>query len=566
MNRSKGTRLELARYLAIIRRWWWTIVVATWAAGLAGYVAGTRIPATYESEATVLVGPVSADFETQRAAGQLVQTYAEIVRSRPIIEASIDQLGLPDAVGALRRQVTAIADSTTRFLTIRVQYESPETAAAIANALYENLDAETASGTIRPEGEPTLWEEASANPDQVAPEIGLIVALAAGAGLAGALFLVISIEYLVAPVRDPQEITDSTGAEVLGIVNTWAPRGGASRGGLLVNVAPDSPAAVAYRLLARRLVSLPGDLPRSLAVVAPTGNSASGEIAGNVAAALALGGRRVALVDANDEEQSLSRILQLWGHRGLDDVMDRGPAALRGLLDANGNLQVIPHGPRVSLPLIDATDCRAIIDMVLATGRVDVVLVDGGIATSGSNALLWAGAADATLLVAKRDQTRSSALGTMSELLSLAGAKVVGGVLHVRRVHNIHQSEGRRAQAPHGQSRDGRAQGARTDARMAQPAATRYGPPMRARYEDDSELTPMQPTGARAAPPHDAATSGSETSRAADSSGRPSQPPAWAEAGQAGTASPAPSAADAKPAAEKPRSEVRAPSARGSGE
>ena len=442
--------MELARYLAIIRRWWWTIVVATWAAGLVGYVTATRLPPTYESEATVLVGPVSADFETQRAAGQLVATYAEIVRSGPVVSATIQELGLSDSVSALRRQITALADSTTRFLTIRVAYDDPEAAAAIANTLYEQLEGQTTAGTIRPEGQPTLWEPADANPSPVAPDVGLIAVLAAAAGLVGALFLVTSVEYLVAPVRDPGGLEDATGVEPLGVVDTWRARGVVGRGRLIVNVAPESPASIAYRLLARRLGSLSGGMPRTITVVAPTENVGSGEVAANLAAAIALAGRRVALVDGNDEEQSLSRIVGLWGHRGLDDIADRGGPALPGLLEASGNLQIIPHGPRVSLPLIDATDARQIFDLILATGKVDIVILDGGAATRTSNALLWAGAADGTLIVAKRDQTRSSALAQASELLSLAGATVVGSVLHARRLRNIRQAKGRHAQAtPH---------------------------------------------------------------------------------------------------------------------
>ena len=442
--------MELARYVAIIRRWWWTIVVATWAAGLAGYVAATRLPATYESEATVLVGPVSADFDTQRAAGQLVQTYAEIVRSGPVVQSTIDELQLDASVGALRRQISAIADSTTRFLTIRVQYESPNAAADIANTLYEKLAAETSGGTIRPEGQPTLWEEALPEPDPVAPDVGLIVALGAGAGLVGALFLVISVEYLVAPVRDPAGLAAASGVPTLGVVDTWRARGLAGRGRLLASVAPDAPAAVAYRLLARRLSALPSGMPRTIAIVAPSGNVGTGEIAANLGVAMALGGTRAVVVDGNDEEQSLSRLVGLWGHRGLDDIVDRGGDALFGLVDTTANPQFIAHGPRVSLPLIDSSDARVILDLVLSRGDVDVVVVDAGAAGTMSNTLLWAGAADATVIVAKRDQTRSGAVSRVSEMLGIAGARVVGTVLHARRLRNIHQARGRQAQAASG--------------------------------------------------------------------------------------------------------------------
>ena len=71
MGRGPSTRLleltlELSGYLATARRWWWTLLVATWIAGLAGYLVATRIPATYEARSLMLVGPVGGDLNTLR--------------------------------------------------------------------------------------------------------------------------------------------------------------------------------------------------------------------------------------------------------------------------------------------------------------------------------------------------------------------------------------------------------------------------------------------------------------------------------------------------------------------
>ncbi len=62
--------MELSGYLAIARRWWWTLLIATWVAGLSGYVVASGLPRTYEAEVRLLVGPFNTDLNTQRAAGQ----------------------------------------------------------------------------------------------------------------------------------------------------------------------------------------------------------------------------------------------------------------------------------------------------------------------------------------------------------------------------------------------------------------------------------------------------------------------------------------------------------------
>ena len=68
--------MELTGYLAVARRWWWTLLVATWVAAMAGLLVATRITPTYEAQAQLLVGPINTDSDTLRASGLLVQTYA----------------------------------------------------------------------------------------------------------------------------------------------------------------------------------------------------------------------------------------------------------------------------------------------------------------------------------------------------------------------------------------------------------------------------------------------------------------------------------------------------------
>ena len=88
-----GVLVELSGYLAILRRWWWTLLVAAWVAGLMGYVFAGRIEPTYESSARLLVGPINSDTNTLRASSQLVQTYAELATSQGLLEGTVSRDG-----------------------------------------------------------------------------------------------------------------------------------------------------------------------------------------------------------------------------------------------------------------------------------------------------------------------------------------------------------------------------------------------------------------------------------------------------------------------------------------
>ena len=129
--------MELTGYLAVARRWWWTLLVATWVAGVSGYVVASQIPPTYEAETQLLIGPYNTDRDTLAASGDLVQTYSQLVTTTPLLPSAIRRPvpSLTPAELAMATRVTA--SDTTRFLSIRVQDTNPEMAARLANALAD---------------------------------------------------------------------------------------------------------------------------------------------------------------------------------------------------------------------------------------------------------------------------------------------------------------------------------------------------------------------------------------------------------------------------------------------
>ena len=62
--------MELTGYLAILRRWWSTLLVAVWVAAVLGFpCSARRIEPTYEASVRLLVGPINTDTNTLRASG-----------------------------------------------------------------------------------------------------------------------------------------------------------------------------------------------------------------------------------------------------------------------------------------------------------------------------------------------------------------------------------------------------------------------------------------------------------------------------------------------------------------
>ena len=185
-------------------------------------------------------------------------------------------------------------------------------------------------------------------------------------------------------------MTRFTGAGVVGQLGRGAWR--APGAPALVTRAPRSAGADEYRLLATRLRAI-GE--RSLAVLR-VDDRATG-VAANLAAAMADGGTRVALLDLERDRATLL-----------------APGAAPE-----------PLAPAPAAALV-ADDARAILHEL---GDADVVLVDAPSLQRSSGGLVWASVADGTLIAAQIDRTARQDLAGTADSLRLVHARVLGTVL-----------------------------------------------------------------------------------------------------------------------------------------
>lgn len=134
--------MELKNYFAILRRWGWIMLLCTALAGITGYLYTSRQPPVYQSRARYLIGPALDPNVTRsdiQTSSQIGQTYDELSTSRPVLEAVIAKLNLGIAPEQLKDQVGATWIDTTQILSIRANASDANVAAAIANAIGDEL-------------------------------------------------------------------------------------------------------------------------------------------------------------------------------------------------------------------------------------------------------------------------------------------------------------------------------------------------------------------------------------------------------------------------------------------
>ena len=83
---------ELRGYLPALRRWWPEVVASALIAGVAAALIAGALPKTYEARSQLLVGPVNATADGQRAAATLARTYAELIVSESFLDAAVNEL------------------------------------------------------------------------------------------------------------------------------------------------------------------------------------------------------------------------------------------------------------------------------------------------------------------------------------------------------------------------------------------------------------------------------------------------------------------------------------------
>ena len=191
-----------------------------------------------------------------------------------------------------------------------------------------------------------------------------------GIGVAAAFV----VDYLDDTVKTPEDVTQRLHLSFLGLV----PKVAGDRHPVLSGPVPHD-FGEAFRALRTALVAKnAGNGPRIIAVTSTQPLEGKTTTAVNMALALAIGGARVLVIDADMRRPSLHKALRLPNDKGLSDLLN-GSSKVREVVQGSGdrNLLVITAGPTPSNPseLLGSERMAAFIRQ-LAGGPFDWVIID----------------------------------------------------------------------------------------------------------------------------------------------------------------------------------------------
>jgi capsular exopolysaccharide synthesis family protein len=276
----------------------------------------------------------------------------------------------------------------------------------------------------------TVMEAAEASRTPISPRRWTVLGLASGIGLVLGFACALALEWGDPRYRSIGEIRSAFQFPLLGVVPHFRLDAEEGRIEQAVHVVPRSDMAESFRSIRTAvLFGASSSGIRTILVTSPTPGDGKTVVASNLAIALAQGGLRTVLIDADFHRPRQHEVFNVDGRRGLSDHL-QGDAELREVLLQTGlkRLHIIPSGPMPIDPsrLLGGKTFSSLLKR-LSEGY-QMIVIDSPPALVVTDACVLGALCNATLLVLRAGRsTRHDGESAVERLLSV-GSFLLGVV------------------------------------------------------------------------------------------------------------------------------------------
>ncbi len=256
-------------------------------------------------------------------------------------------------------------------------------------------------------------------------------------GLFGGLALALLLERMDTRMRDSKQIQELLGVPAIAIVpqTNWKNMGAESNAASGPEILWDARSSFAESMRVFRTSIQLSSTSRESRVIAITScqpGEGKSTLSMNLAAALAQGGKKVALVDTDMRRPSVYWRLGLGDRKGLSEFLT-GLEPLDGIIQTHRtlpSLDVIPSGicPPLPADLLASDQMKKFVEALRE--RYEYVIFDSPPALSVTDPLIVASLADGLVLVIRQGYCTRAMLVRAGEIFRDVGVKVYGFVLN----------------------------------------------------------------------------------------------------------------------------------------
>jgi succinoglycan biosynthesis transport protein ExoP len=431
---GRSDRSAPSEYATVLWRYAGSILVLTLAAvGSAFAITRAQVP-VYTSVESVVVEPRVLPNGT--AASQLADmgTEREIATSGSVAALAAKALKAP--LDGITDGLSVRVPADTHVLRFSYTSSRPPEAKRQASAFASAYIKYRASQTKSDDGAPrarvitaaTLPESPSSPSYPLNLGVALLIGICLGIGTA------VLRDRFDDRLRGARELELHAGVPMLAAVPGARRLPAGMTAPLAILRAPESASAEAYRYLRTKILHTASMRDAQTLVLTSAGDDSDQAVCGaNLAAAIALSGKRVIVVCADRLRPELARLLCVNNSVGLVDAAEGQPPIAQALCDTGiDTLRVLPF---FLLPLhpgnLLADTVRGMFPALCEAA--DVVLVEAPPVLTSADTVAMVGLADMTLLLADSRHSTRSAVRDASLEIEQAGGQLIGSVLVIGR-------------------------------------------------------------------------------------------------------------------------------------
>jgi len=135
--------IDFSKIIISLKKYWWIPIILSLGAGLATYSYSQTLPHLYQATTTLMVGQsiqaVELTTRDLELSSVLAETYSDMARRQPVLQAVVDGLALEMSWKSLKSQIDVSALRGTQLIQIKATAESPEQAQLIADEVANQL-------------------------------------------------------------------------------------------------------------------------------------------------------------------------------------------------------------------------------------------------------------------------------------------------------------------------------------------------------------------------------------------------------------------------------------------
>ena len=373
--------------------------------------------------------------EDTQASARAKATAAYIEQLKGAAEAAtVAVKGVNEQINQAKQDLGDLTYQMSQYLTAK---DEEKTTREYLTQVTKQLD-EISNIENRKEDSGLVWAVQPETPDTPSfPKLPITMAVAVTLGLALSLAIAFLRELTDTSVRSPRDIARVGELTLLGLVphEDDDPQVAGAPLPLVIFQAPHSMLAEQYRQLRSRLQHAASlDSTRSILITSPSPEDGKTTVACNLAAGLALNGRRILLVDANFRRPELHRVFSVDNSTGFSSALSSLDAFPSSVVQTQvPNLDVMPSGPRPpnGTELLESQLLNDFIERALE--EYDHVIFDSGPLLFVSESVALAPRVDGVVTVVRARQNSRGLLQRMRDTLRQARAEHIGVVLNAVR-------------------------------------------------------------------------------------------------------------------------------------